>query len=243
MKKTMVLLCGLFFATRLVAKPVHVKVFSHTNTMTTSQSTTANRESTYTIVPSLSIDQAVAYAMKRKKSIQALHHNIESFKQQRKSARSEFFPKLALTKRYLGLHHRGATCVRETLAFSANQTLFDLVQQAGYKLATVRLSSAHHQKALEKDDVQLETESEFLSGWLSQQKSELILLIYKEAKETLAKAKNQFENNLLKKNDWLSAQADYAEKLATVASYRDELKTAQKVLEYYVGLPIVLAPP
>jgi outer membrane protein TolC len=104
------------------------------------------------------------------------------------------------------------------------------------------VSLAKHQRATHKDAMRIATETAFLDGWLLQQKLPLILLQYKSAKEVFLSDKNKHHNNLLNKNMWLTSQATYAEELATVDSYKDDIAEAEKILKFYTGISLSMLP-
>jgi len=186
----------------------------------------------------LTMDQAVESALAKKKSIHAKYYNIKNYKNLRRGTLSTFIPNLSVRE----TAYDASTAVSHAVEVSASQTLFNLSKVNHYKMYSTYMSAAKHDLQAHKESIRLATETAFLSAWLIQQKLCLILLQFDASKEAFEKAKNQYNLNLLNKNDWLKAKSDHAANLAIVNSYQDEIAQAESELEFYTTKEIRLLP-
>jgi len=188
----------------------------------------------------LSMQQAVKEAIKRKPSIQAYQYAITDYKRQQQATLSPYIPNISLSEKFYNTSN--SSSAKSAFGLQASQTILSLSQQSYYKLYGSHVSSARHSKESHIDDIRLATETAYLSAWLLQQKIKLIIKRYDSSKETFEQSKKQHDLGLLDKNNWLKAQSTHASNLATVNSYKQELAQAEKTLEYYTGLTLKLLP-
>lgn len=179
---------------------------------------------------------AVKKALLTKKSVQAYNQDIQNYKRQRKGTLSGYLPSITLTEKA----YNSSYSVKSAFGITASQTVIDFSTVNNFKLFSSYVSSAQHSKELHEDVTRLSTETSFLNAYLMQQKFKLIELLYNSSKESFDKAKNQFNLNLTNKTTFLTEKTTYAESLASVNSYKEDLENAEKDLEFYIGTPIKL---
>jgi len=183
----------------------------------------------------LTIEDAVEQALKRKPSIHAYQYGVDDYRRQRKSTLSTFLPNVTLSESFYNA--KQASKIRNSFSVDASQTIFNPAQNNYVKVYDAYVSSARHKKESHKDLIRLETETAFLNAWLLEQKKAFIDFFRMSTVEEFEKAKKQFLNNLLNKNDFLKAKATYEQNLATINSYQDEVNDATKTLKYYTNVP------
>ncbi|MCK4517607.1 TolC family protein [Candidatus Babeliales bacterium] len=188
----------------------------------------------------LSMQQAIKEALKRKPSIQAHQYAITDYKRQQQATLSPYLPNISLSEKFYNTSNSSST--KSAFGLQASQTILSLSQQSYHKLYGSYVSSARHSKESHIDEIRLATETAFLNAWLSQQKIKLIIKRYDSSKKTFVQVKKQHNLGLLDKNNWLKSQATHASNLATVNSYKQELAQTEKTLEYYTGLTLRLLP-
>lgn len=194
----------------------------------------------YANLKALSLEKSVKSALAKKPSVHAYQQNIQDAKRQRKATLSSYLPNVSLTEKIYNT--KSASGVRSSFGISYSQKVIDLAQQSYFNIYTALLSLARHKKQSHEDTTRLNAETTFFDSWLLQQKLPLIMLEYKAAKANFETSKNQYKNNLLDKNDWLTARATFDSELATVNSFKDDIAEAEKKIEYYIGKEITLLP-
>ena len=188
----------------------------------------------------LSMQQAVKEAIKRKPSIQAHQYAITDYKRQQQATLSPYLPNISLSEKFYNTSN--SSSAKSAFGVTASQTILSLSQQSYHRLYGSYVSSARHSKESHVDEIRLATETAFLNAWLLQKKLSLILPLYNSSKETFEQEKKQHDLGLLDKNNWLKSQATHSSNLATVNSYKQELAQSEKTLEYYTGLTLKLLP-
>ena len=189
----------------------------------------------------LTMGQAVEQAKVKKPSVHAYKYSIKNYEHQRKGTLSTFLPNVSLYETFY--NRKNPSGIKDSFVARVDQTVMDLSKVNHYKMFDAQVSGARHQLEGHKDDVQLATETAFLNAWLLQQKVDFFVLLYEASKKTFEQKKNQYELNLLDKNEYLKARADHASNLATVNTYKQDLSEAEKTLEYYIQDPISLLLP
>lgn len=189
-------------------------------------------------LPTLTMPQAVKDAFVKKPSVHAFAYGVKDAKRRRQTTLSPYLPQISLSEAF----YDASNATKSSFGIQASQTLINLAIKDSYKASSASLSSARHQKESHKDDIRLATETAFLNGWVLQQQIDSIMLLYNSSKEEFEKAKNQHKLNLLDKNEWMKAQTTYAQNLATIDSYRDDLAQAEQTIEFYTGNKLLLAP-
>jgi outer membrane protein TolC len=193
------------------------------------------------VLATLSMEQAVEQAKVKKPSVHAFRYSIENYQHLRKGTLSTFLPNISLNETFY--NRKNPSNLKDSFVAQASQTVLDLSKVNHYKMLDAQVSGARHQLEGHKDDVQLATETAFLSAWLLQQKVDFFVLLYEASKKIFEQKKNQYDLNLLDKNEYLKARAEHAGNLATVNTYKQDLSEAEKTLEYYIQDPISLLLP
>jgi outer membrane protein TolC len=180
----------------------------------------------------LTLEQAINLAYKKKPSIQALRQAKEVSIISRRSTMSPYLPQVSAT----GIQYDSDYSIKRSAAIGITQLVYSFAgPQDTYRIAQKNVNKAEHAIEQSKDDIRLAIEKEFLNAWLLQQKENAITKLYNSSKETFEKDKHKYELKMLNQNDWLKANATFAQNIATVQSYQDDISISEQTLEYLIG--------
>ncbi|MCF7799955.1 TolC family protein [Candidatus Babeliales bacterium] len=182
----------------------------------------------------LTIDKAVEMANKYNPSLKALKFAIQAQKENEKVAISGYFPTVNLSETpYLQNAQNG---LQNKIAVEGRQLVYSFagpLQQL--KIAQKQTDVAKLSEEERKDFLRYFVEASFLQSWLLQRKNKLIKALNFSADEKIKKSEHQNKLDLLDRNTWLQDEATFANSLANVYLYSDDLKNAQNQLEFYIG--------
>ena len=182
----------------------------------------------------LDIKQAVDIAYKNRPSLKALKFATQTYEFGEKVAISGYLPQLTLSSgESFASSSKGP---QNSTTVAASQLLYSfagperLKRIARKDTEISKLNELNH-----KNLIRNEVEISFLQTWLYQEKKKAIETLSNSAKQTVDKAEHQDKLKLLGQNDWLTSAATYANSMANVYLYLDELLASQSQLEYLLG--------
>lgn len=189
---------------------------------------------------SLTMEEAVAIALKNKPNLQAYKFAIEASKAQGKKAWSAYLPQVSLAgglDRYSGVNNPQT---------SANLQADQLVYSFAGPIQKFKMAQKETQKiefTCDKDKkfIRHEVETAFLECWKLQQQQDAIQALHKTSQSTFEKNEHAHQLKLVNKSDWFKNISEHANNLTTIENYYQDLEINKKKLEFFMGQPIDLA--
>ncbi|MBX9831076.1 TolC family protein [Candidatus Babeliales bacterium] len=192
-----------------------------------------------TTLATLSLEEAIEIAHKNKPSLQALEQRIYVNKVEERKAWAGYYP----TANFLGdlAQQSGQQVLQTTAIVQGQQLVYDFSgPQAQAKRAQKNTEAQRYFTQQSYNDVRLDVARTFLECWRIQQQNEAIRALNTSSQAVFDQASHQNKVNLLDKNVFLKNAEDYANDIATVHVYHDNLEIFQRRLEFLMGQVINL---
>ncbi|MFH0898574.1 MAG: TolC family protein [bacterium] len=189
-------------------------------------------------ISSLTMQDAVQVAHRKKPSLQAFKYKIQAGKIGEKEAWTGYYPFVTLSGA-LNDDLRGQSSTATTLG--VQQLLFDFAgPQELYKEARHNTAIVTLQEQEQKNGIQFNVEKTFLECWRLQQQRTAIVSLRESSRADYDQAVNQNNVDLLDKNDWLKRVETHADNVAVTHKYDQGVSIAQKGLEFLTGYTLNL---
>jgi outer membrane protein len=182
----------------------------------------------------LNLDEAVKIAIENRSILKAYKFATQASKESEKVAISGYLPQIsALSTENFSTDSKG---LQNSTTIKASQLLYSFAGPRQLKkIAHKGTEISKINEITQKDNVRFAVETAFLQTWLLQEKLKLIKKLNVTAKETIKKSEHQEKLQLLGQADWLKDASTYANNMANVYVYTDELYSAQNDLDYLLG--------
>jgi outer membrane protein TolC len=188
----------------------------------------------------LTIDQAVARALKHRPDLEALSYATQASKEGANAEISGYCPSVSLDST-LWQEHGQRDPANNTL-LTTNQLIYSF---AGPLQRYKRAKKYTEINALEEqvlaNNIRLDVERAFLRSWILQEQYATIAALANSSRTTFDKAEHENKLNLLDKSVWLKSAEEYGISSANIGQYRDSLYSSYKRLEFLMGQPLLLA--
>jgi len=187
----------------------------------------------------LSIQEAVASALKHRPDLEALTFATQANKSAAKGAIAGYYPTITFNNtlwQEIGQNHPANSAL-----LTANQLLYSFSGPIqNYKRAKKYAEISKLDEDVLTNKIKLEVERTFLQAWFLQQQRVTITALKKSSTETYTKAKHENKLELLDKNVWLTNTEQYASSISNIDQYYDDTITTYKRLEFLMGQSLLL---
>lgn len=188
---------------------------------------------------SLTIDQAVALALKHRPNLEGLKYAIQSSKWEARQELAAYFPQVGLTS--ITQQSKREKSPNTGTELAARQLVFQFGGPIDrYKVGQKKTTVVALLTESEKQNVRHEVEVAFLQAWLLQHQQTAIKSLQHSTTEIFNRAEHQNKLDLLDKKDWLKSNADYADDIATIGVYDNDTVIAERKLEFLLGERIAI---
>ncbi len=189
---------------------------------------------------SLSLDAAIKTAYKERSSLQSRKYRIRQQMDLEWVELSSYFPQASF-RTEVNKAARNLLPIHQTF-ISINQRIFDISVPIRSKVSQQNTEITKLDKELHKDLIKFETETSYLDLWKIVQQHTAISSIKDSAAKQIAQAETQDIIGLLNTTQQLDAIAIFAEDMATVESYKDDLSrtyyTLERAIEKKITTPL-----
>jgi outer membrane protein TolC len=188
----------------------------------------------------LTIDQAVARALKHRPDLEALSYATQASKAGANAEIAGYYPSVSLDST-LWQETAQSDPSNDTL-LTANQLIYSFagpIQRYKRAKKYTEISALEEQSLA--NNIRLEVERAFLQSWLLQEQYTTIAALAQSSRATFDKAGHENKLNLLDKSAWLKSAEEYGVSTADIGQYRDSLYSSYKRLEFLMGQPLLLA--
>ncbi|MFA6264015.1 MAG: TolC family protein, partial [Candidatus Babeliales bacterium] len=188
----------------------------------------------------LTIDQAVARALKHRPDLEALSYATQASKAGANAEIAGYYPSVSLDST-LWQETAQSDPSNNTL-LTANQLIYSFagpIQRYKRAKKYTEISALEEQSLA--NNIRLEVERSFLQSWLLQEQYTTIAALAQSSRTTFDKAGHENKLNLLDKSTWLKNVEEYGVSTADIGQYRDSLYSSYKRLEFLMGQPLLLA--
>lgn len=188
----------------------------------------------------LSLDAALKTAYKKRSSLQSRKYRIRQQMNLEWVELSSYFPQASF-RTEVNKAARNLLPIHQTF-ISINQRIFDISIPIRSKVAQQNTEITKLDKELHKDLIKFETETSYLDLWKIVQQHNAVSAIEYSAAKQMAQAETQDMIGLLNTTQQLDAIAIFAEDMATVEGYKDNLSrtyyTLERAIEKKITTPL-----
>lgn len=193
----------------------------------------------------LSLENAIDVAFNNRSSLRSRLYRTREQENTERVELSGYFPQINFQTQVSRSARR--LLPKHQTFITINQLIFNAAGPiARFNIATQNTVIAELNEELHKDTIQFETELDFLDLWDLVQQHHSIQAQRHSAEKQYRKAQKENIVGLLNSTDWLNQVAIYAEDIAVVKSYRDNLNRAYYILErsmeYNIKTPLANRP-
>ncbi len=193
----------------------------------------------------LSLENAIDAAFKNRSSLISRSYRTRAQENTEWVELSGYFPQISF-RTQVGRSARRLLPKHQTF-ITINQLVFNAAGPiARFNIAKQNTVISDLDEELHKDTIQFETELDFLALWNLVQQHHSIQAQRHSAEKQYRKAQKENIVGLLNSTNWLNQVAIYAEDIAAVKSYRDNLNKAYYILErsieYDIKTPLANRP-
>lgn len=179
----------------------------------------------------------VEHALKRRVILKALDQRIASNELSISRAYAEALPRLSISETMVGgLPVSGFPSL---LSIQGGISLCSVNgARINYQMAQQDKEISKHEKELQKNLIRYNVEVNFINSWLLQEQMQLLLEQKEAAQCVYAQEMSKYEVSLNKKGEWLTAAAEYENKLGALKNYPELLHEGYASLEFLTNCPM-----